>query len=60
MLMKSHPHPGIRSIVVQHAPGVGRRLAEYIIVGEFRSIDLAPLSYERFLKNAPLCELNVI
>ena len=54
MLMKSHPHPGIRSIVVQHAPGVGRGLAEYIIFGEFRSIDLAPLSYER------LRELNVI
>lgn len=45
---------------LQHAPGVGRGLAEYLIFGEFRSLDLAPLSYERFLKNAPLRELNVI
>jgi FAD-dependent oxidoreductase domain-containing protein 1 len=45
---------------LQHAPGIGRGLAEYIVYGEYRSLDLEPLSYERFLKNAPLRELNVI
>jgi FAD-dependent oxidoreductase domain-containing protein 1 len=45
---------------LQHAPGIGRALAEQIAFGEYRSLDLAPLSYERFLSNQPLCELNVI
>ena len=45
---------------LQHAVGIGRGLAEYIVFDEYRSLDLAPLSYERFSKNAPLRELNVI
>jgi len=63
------PVPGVANVFLasgfsghglQHAPGIGRGLAEYIVFGEWRSLDLAPLSYERFLKNAPLRELNVI
>lgn len=45
---------------LQQAPGVGRGLAEHIVYGAYRSLDLSPLSYERFLNNAPLRELNVI
>ncbi len=45
---------------LQHAPGIGRALAEQIAFGEYRSLDLAPLSYERFLSNRPLRESNVI
>lgn len=63
------PVPGIPNLLLasgfsghglQQAPGVGRGLAEYICFGEYRSIDLTPLSYARFLENAPLRELNVI
>ena len=63
------PAPGIANLLLasgfsghglQHAPGIGRALAEYITFGEFRSLDLSPLSYQRFLANAPLRELNVI
>ncbi len=45
---------------LQHAPGIGRGLAEYIVYGEYRSLDLTPLSYSRYLAGEPLRELNVI
>jgi glycine/D-amino acid oxidase-like deaminating enzyme len=63
------PVPGIPNLLLatgfsghglQHAPGIGRGLAEQIIFGEYRSLDLTPLSYARYLAGAPLRELNVI
>jgi len=63
------PVPGIPNLLLasgfsghglQQAPGIGRGLAEYICFGEYRSIDLAPLSYSRFLAKRPLREFNVI
>jgi FAD-dependent oxidoreductase domain-containing protein 1 len=63
------PVPGIPNLLLasgfsghglQQAPGIGRGLAEYICFGRYRSLDLAPLSYARFLANAPLREVNVI
>jgi len=63
------PVPGIPNLLLangfsghglQQAPGVGRALAEYICFSEYRSIDLAPLSYARYAAGAPLRELNVI
>jgi FAD-dependent oxidoreductase domain-containing protein 1 len=45
---------------LQHAPGIGRALAEYVSCGEYRSLDLGPLGYARLACDAPLCELNVI
>jgi glycine/D-amino acid oxidase-like deaminating enzyme len=45
---------------LQHAPAVGRALAEIIRFAEYRSIDATPLSYTRYLRNQPLPEHNVI
>jgi FAD-dependent oxidoreductase domain-containing protein 1 len=45
---------------LQQAPGVGRGLAEYICFGGYRSLDLTPLGYARYLADEPLRELNII
>lgn len=45
---------------LQHAPGIGRALAELITFGEYRSIDVAPFSYARYTRGQPLREFNVI
>jgi FAD-dependent oxidoreductase domain-containing protein 1 len=45
---------------LQHAPGVGRGVAELIVDGEFKTLDLKPLSFDRILAGKPLVELNVI
>jgi glycine/D-amino acid oxidase-like deaminating enzyme len=45
---------------MQHSPAAGRGIAEYLLYGEFRSIDLNPLGYERLIRNEPLRELNII
>lgn len=45
---------------LQHAPGVGRGVAELIAYGDYRSLDLAPLSPTRIATGQPYRELNVI
>ena len=45
---------------LQQAPAVGRGLSEQITYGEYRSLDLSPLGYQRILDNAPLVERNCI
>ncbi|HEY3658157.1 MAG TPA: FAD-binding oxidoreductase [Steroidobacteraceae bacterium] len=45
---------------LQHAPAVGRALAELIIFGEYRTIDVTPFSYARYMRSQPLREHNVI
>ncbi len=45
---------------LQHAPAIGRALAEWIVHGEYRSIDVAALGYDRWLQHRPLREMNVI
>ena len=44
----------------QQAPAVGRGLAEWIIHGGWRSLDLSPLGYDRILRGEPLRERAII
>ncbi len=45
---------------IQQAPAVGRGIAELIVHGAYRTLDLAPLGPERLLEGRPLVERNVI
>jgi glycine/D-amino acid oxidase-like deaminating enzyme len=45
---------------MQQAPAVGRALAERLLYGEFRSLDLRPLAYDRIEAGRPLTELAII
>jgi len=45
---------------LQHSPAVGRGVAELIVHGSFRTLDLTPLSFERILEHRPIVELSVI
>jgi glycine/D-amino acid oxidase-like deaminating enzyme len=63
------PAPGIENLIfangfsghgLQHAPAVGRAVAEWITAGGYLSLDLSPLGYERIAKGQPLREANII
>ena len=45
---------------LQQSPAIGRGLAELILEGLFRSLDLTPLSFDRLLENRPMIERNVV
>lgn len=59
------PHPDFPAMVfvngfsghgVQHCPAVGRAVAELIVFGAYRSIDLSRFSYDRIAAGQPLME----
>lgn len=63
------PHPELTNFLfangfsghgLQQGPGAGNAIAELIIHGRYRTIDLARLGFERIARNAPLFERNVI
>lgn len=45
---------------LQQAPAVGRGLAELVVDGAYRTLDLSPLGYERILEGRPLIEKNIV
>jgi glycine/D-amino acid oxidase-like deaminating enzyme len=45
---------------MQHAPGIGRGMAELIAQGRFVTLDLSPLATERLARGELLLERNVI
>lgn len=45
---------------LQQSPAAGRALAELVVHGTFRTLDLAGLGWARVLENRPLRELNVV
>ena len=62
-------HPVIRNLVLangfsghgmQQSPAVGRGIAELLVHGRYRTLDLSPLAYERIPGGRPLVESNVI
>ncbi len=44
---------------IQHGPGTGNAIAELICYGEFRTIDVTRLGYERLQRKEPLFEKNI-
>ncbi len=61
-------HPEIGNLIlaagfsghgVQHAPATGRAVAELIRFGAYRTLDLAPLGYERVRDGRPMVESEV-
>ena len=63
------PHPEISNLMfcngfsghgLQQSPAAGRAIAELIVHGEYRSLDLSNLSYARIAEGRPLKETNVV
>jgi glycine/D-amino acid oxidase-like deaminating enzyme len=44
---------------LMHSPGIGRGMAECLLHGEFRTLDLSPLSPKRLLAGEPIVEEGV-
>ncbi|KAI8491484.1 FAD-dependent oxidoreductase domain-containing protein 1 [Branchiostoma belcheri] len=45
---------------IQQAPAVGRAVAELLLDGDFKTIDLRRFGFERFLRNEPIREKNIV
>jgi glycine/D-amino acid oxidase-like deaminating enzyme len=63
------PHPEVEGLLfcngfsghgLQQSPAAGRAIAELIVHGEYRSLDLSRFSYDRLTENRPLFESNVV
>jgi FAD-dependent oxidoreductase domain-containing protein 1 len=63
------PHPALENLIfangfsghgLQHAPATGRGVAEWLLEGGYRSLDLSPLGWSRVLAQEPFIERAVI
>ncbi len=63
------PHPEVTNFIfqngfsghgLQQSPAMGRAVAELLTYGEFRTLDMAPFTFERVLNNDPIVEKAVI
>lgn len=45
---------------MQHAAAAGRGIAELMLHGNFRTLDLSPLGFQRLIDGTPLPEANII
>ncbi|MCC6718080.1 MAG: FAD-binding oxidoreductase [Acetobacteraceae bacterium] len=45
---------------IQHSPATGRGVAELVMEGGFRTLDLSPLGFERILAGRKLVERNIV
>ncbi|XP_047235949.1 FAD-dependent oxidoreductase domain-containing protein 1 [Girardinichthys multiradiatus] len=45
---------------LQHSPAVGRAVAELILDGEFKTLDLRGFSFRRILTQEPMLEQNIV
>jgi FAD-dependent oxidoreductase domain-containing protein 1 len=63
------PHPILSNFLftngssghgLQHSPAIGRAIAEHIIYGEYKSIDLKRFHFERVIYERPLKEIDVV
>ena len=62
-------HPKIESLIfatgfsghgIQQSPAVGRAVAELIVHGDYRTLDLNTFGYDRIESGRPIRELNVV
>ncbi len=63
------PHPACPNLIhaagfsghgMQHAPAVGRGVAELVAAGRYETLDLSPLGCGRLITGRPIRELNVV
>lgn len=47
-------------IGIQQAPAIGRAFMEMIVDGQFNTIDLSRLGFQRYIEDKPLWESNIV